>query len=100
MPKLLLPVLLVSVFATGCTITSSRTVVEFDGSKTDYTKLDKMKKGEACMEKIVGFPTKTDGSIATAATNGGISKVKHVDQQYKQGPLNFTESLCTVVYGK
>lgn len=93
-------VTIIAVLMSGCTIKMSRTVVEFDGSKTDYSQLGSMKSGKACIKRVLGFPTALDGSVSTAAKNGKISKVMHVDQTFNKGPLNLTETNCTVVYGK
>lgn len=84
----------------GCAIKTSRTIVEFDGSKVDYSKLDSMKSGKACSSRILGIPTSLDSSVATAAKAGGIAKVAHVDQEFNRGVLGITSENCTVVYGK
>ena len=99
MIKYLIPVLLTTVFVSSCAVTTSRTIVEFDGSKTDYSTLASLKTGESCSSAFMGIPTKTDSSVATAAKNGGVSKIKHVDQHRSSGFMNITQSLCTVVYG-
>ncbi len=100
MLKKILPILIITVFASGCAMTTSRTVVEFDGSKTDYTKLDSMKTGKACMSRFMGIPTSLDASIVSAAKNGGISKIVHVDEIFDRGILGIVTENCTVVYGK
>ncbi|MDH5302298.1 MAG: TRL-like family protein [Gammaproteobacteria bacterium] len=97
--KVFFPLIAVAALLSGCSITSSRTVVEFDGSKTNYSELDKLKKGQACLSTVLIFPTTFDKSVSTAAKNGGISKVAHVDQVYNEGFLGLTRENCTVVYG-
>lgn len=82
----------------GCSTLTSRTTVTFDGSKTDYSKLDTLKTGEACAKRVMGFVVSLDKSITTATANGGISKVMHVDEVENKGFM--TTSFCTVVYGK
>ncbi len=100
MLKKLLPSIIATALVSGCAVTTSRTVVEFDGSKTDYAKLDSMKTGKACMSTIMGIPTSMDSSIASAAKNGGISKIVHVDQVIDEGIFWISRDNCTVVYGK
>ncbi|MDH5545285.1 MAG: TRL-like family protein [Gammaproteobacteria bacterium] len=92
-------VLLIAAIAlvSGCAIKSSHITVIVDGSKTDYTKLDKLKSGEACATMVLGIPTSMDKSVSTAAKNGGVSTIKHIDE--KTSDQFFVRKSCTVVYG-
>jgi len=56
------------------------------------------KKGEACSEGIIGIVT-GDSSISTAAKNGKITKITHVDYRAKN-VLGVYAYYCTIVYGK
>jgi hypothetical protein len=57
------------------------------------------KRGEACATSILGLVTTGDASVATAAKNGGISKVASVDHQF-QNMLGFYSKYCVVVSGQ
>ena len=57
------------------------------------------KVGEAKYKVILGFPPmKADAGIATAAKNGGITKVATVDIKVKGGL--FTQTVSTIVTGE
>ena len=47
---------------------------------------------------ILGLFSSGDGSVRTAAANGGISEVKHIDYEYKN-VLGIYQRYTTVVYG-
>jgi len=55
------------------------------------------KKGEACMVAILGVAT-GDVSIETAAKNGKIKDITHVDSKARN-ILGVYTTYCTVVYG-
>jgi hypothetical protein len=57
------------------------------------------KRGEACATSILGLVTTGDASVATAAKNGGITKVASVDHQF-QNMLGFFAKYCVVVSGQ
>lgn len=56
------------------------------------------KTGEACARSWFGVYTVGDASVATAARNGGITRVTHVDQRFENlgGVLG---TYCLVVTG-
>jgi hypothetical protein len=55
------------------------------------------KKGEACMTAILGVAV-GDVSVETAAKNGNIKTITHVDSR-ATNVLGFYANYCTVVYG-
>ena len=66
-------------------------------SATDQTLGPKM--GKAKVESILGIVAMGDASIATAAKNGGITKISHVD--FENTNILFIYSTYTViVYGE
>jgi len=98
MTKKLLSLGIVIIAMSGCSTLTSKTTVTFDGSKTDYSKLDSLKTGQACAKTVMGIVVSLDKSITTAAMNAGVSKIMHVDEVANRGFL--VNSSCTVVYGK
>jgi hypothetical protein len=67
---------------------------------TDYEigDLSKLKTGEACMTKILGFPpVNGNTSVIDAMKNGNISKIKMIDSSISDNI--FTIKICTVVHG-
>ena len=87
---------------TGCSYKNIGTpaVMSYDGSNVDYSKIDTLKKGEACKNL-----TDLDGddSVITAAKQAGISKIKHVDNSFKQKQFLFfyyDKQNCVTVYGE
>ncbi|MCW5810728.1 MAG: TRL-like family protein [Labilithrix sp.] len=57
------------------------------------------KRGEACAFSILGIIAIGDASAATAAKNGGITKIGLVDSDM-MGILGIYGSHCTVVHGE
>lgn len=77
---------------TSCSISGPLFVTDNAGGKESKT-------GEASYTMILGFPPfNADASIATAAKNGGITKVSTVDQKITGG--FFTTTITTVVTGE
>ena len=99
-------VLLSATLMTGCTFKGSPSgnVVEISG--TDMLSLDKMKKGQACVDTLLGWaiPSVEDGALEfdysakKASENGGISKIAYHEYEYNDYIL--AGSACTTVYGK
>lgn len=99
-------VLLSATLMTGCTFKGSPSgnVVEISG--TDMLSIDKMKKGQACVENFMGWPIPKDTdnpltfdySAKKAAENGGISKVAY--HEYEVNNYLIASSTCTTVYGQ
>ena len=56
------------------------------------------KKGEATAKTILGLVATGDCSIATAAKNGGLRTVKHIDYKYKN-ILGIVQETTVIVYG-
>lgn len=57
------------------------------------------KMGKACSTSILGLVSMGDSSIATAAKNGGISKVSTVDTEFET-VLGVYGEYCMVVRGE
>ena len=57
------------------------------------------KRGKADVITVLGLFAVGDGSVKTAAQNGGISEVTHVDYEYKNVILGLYQRYTTVVYG-
>ncbi len=73
---------------TACSVSGPILVTDNTNEKT----------GKASYKTIFGFPPKTaDASIATAAKNGGITKVASVDFKVKAGI--FKTTYTTIVTG-
>ena len=93
-----LSIMVATVFlTTGCTAKYSAGVSTVDITKTDMTKIDSMKSGEACVSRFLFFPTGLDATANTAAKKAGISKIEYQE-------VNHTEafifgSSCVKVYG-
>lgn len=69
----------------------------FGISQTANVKAEK--RGEACMDNILGIVAVGDASIDTAKRNGGITKVASIEQ----APLqigSYYARYCTIVYGE
>ncbi len=67
---------------------------------TDYTigDISKLKTGEACATRVLGFPsTESSTSVIDAMRNGGISKIKMIDKSVSDN--FFTHKECTIVHG-
>jgi predicted small lipoprotein YifL len=86
-------ILAVSILAlTSCSVSGPLFITDNEGGPDSKT-------GEASFKVILGFmPMNADASIATAAKNGGITKVATVDQKITGG--FFTSTYTTVVTGK
>ncbi|OCL84072.1 TRL domain-containing protein [Arcobacter porcinus] len=111
--SLILGTILVATIAfTGCSSVKIKsedtsTLMRYDGTNTDYSKLDSYKKGTVCTSYEVGRGYVGSTSVADAAKQAGISKVKHVDvhTEYKETPgfMSSTKSdfkKCVTVYGE
>ncbi|MCC2637135.1 MAG: Protein trl tRNA-associated locus protein [Moraxellaceae bacterium] len=57
------------------------------------------KRGEACMQNILGIVAVGDASIDTAKRNGGITQVASVEQ-HPTRVLTYYARFCTVVRGE
>lgn len=57
------------------------------------------KKGEAELISILGMVAIGDASIETAAKNGGITKIHHIDHK-TYNVLGFYGKYTTIVYGE
>lgn len=57
------------------------------------------KKGEACAASILGLVGTGDASIATAAREGGITKISYVDGK-STSILGLYATYCTIVAGE
>ncbi len=96
---------LLSIFATSCihqdlskTLRYSYAEGEKLGvSNIDFQELETMKRGEACLYRVLYLIPVGDDSIITATANGGIGSVKYIGETGFWG-IPFSQS-CTVVYG-
>ena len=95
---LLFAALCVLALASGCSTQMTRYTQTIDISGTDFSKLDKMKKGEACITRAF-IMVSYDNTIETAAKKGGITKVMHVEKKMGNPVSPFFQN-CTIVYGK
>ena len=67
---------------------------------TDYTigDINKLKTGEACITRVLGFSlSEASTSVIDAMRNGGISKIKMIDKSFSDNV--FTTKECTIVHG-
>ena len=81
-------------FVTGCSTTGNYISNSFTSSKFIVSKV---KRGEACANRILLFGPFGDLSIYRAAKNGKIGKVAFVEQTHQEyGVFGKT---CTIAYG-
>lgn len=57
------------------------------------------KKGEASSFSVLGLYASGDCSIATAARNGGLTKIGHVDYKY-DNVIGIWQKATVIVYGE
>lgn len=113
MKKILLAsTILFASFFTACSTVKVKSedtssLMKYDGTNTDYSKLDSYKKATICKEFVIGKGYVGSNSVAEAAKNGGISKVKHVDihSEYTEqsglfSPTRDNFKQCVTVYGE
>ena len=90
----ILGLLAAGLVATGCSYKSAGTskLTTLDGTKVDYSNMNKYKKAEICME----LQSREDSSLSVfdGAKAAGITKVVYVDESYTG-----TER-CVIVYGE
>lgn len=84
--------------ATGCTYKGSALTAVVDISKTDMSKVETLKSGEACISHFLIFPTGLDATAREAAKKAGISKIEY--QEYSSTNYILGSSNCIKVYGK
>lgn len=99
MKKSLIVLSLLLLAATSCTYkytpTSSAMI-----NVTNYEigDLSKLKTGEACITKILGFPpSEASTSVIDAMKNGNITKIKMIDSSVSDN--FFSKKVCTIVHG-
>ncbi|MCK5072245.1 MAG: TRL-like family protein [Bacteriovoracaceae bacterium] len=101
--KKILTLVIFVLFLSGCTVVQTpingMLFVESKGPSEVVTdgKIA-TKKGEACSIGIFGV-VRGDSSISTAARNGKIKKITHVDHRVKN-ILHIYGEYCTIVYGR
>jgi len=86
-----------SLMLLGCSVTGTPLINSTDLSSVDFSKIDKLKRGEDCAKHYLGFGPFGTRSIRAAAKNGGIAKVKVIDNENTGG--FFSSSACVVAYG-
>ncbi len=60
--------------------------------------LSKLKTGEACMTRILGFPpSEASTSVIDAMRNGNITKIKMIDSSVSNN--FFSTKVCIIVHG-
>ena len=90
--------LLATALLSGCSVNQAPLMNFADLSSQDFSNLENAKTGEACQKYFIGLPFGTEkASVATAITNGDISKVLLVEYTAKAG--FFINRSCVTVYG-
>ena len=89
--------------STGCAMAASPVTgfiySDVDAPLSVNSDADNTKKGEASCRSYLGLCATGDASIQTAAANGGIKKIHHVD--YKcHSILGVYAEFTTIVYGE
>ncbi|HID30475.1 MAG TPA: hypothetical protein EYP19_10795 [Desulfobacterales bacterium] len=79
----------------GCAFVNIKTPFDTDLDKTDLGS----KKGTAQAYSLLWLVSWGDASYATAAKNGGITVMKHADQEMQQVLLGLYTRWRVVVYG-
>jgi len=72
----------------------------YNGNQVDYSTIDTLKKSTLCYK--LGDADK-DTSIITAAKNAQISKIKHIDTEFKYKTFllwDYDRQSCITVYGE
>lgn len=68
-------------------------------SGVDYSQLASMKLGKSCaVTYLFTFGPNGDASIASAAKEGGLRRVRYVDNQYENN--FFRQRYCIIAYGE
>ena len=99
MKKLLFIASIIALTLTGCTYKTSAIASPVDISKTDMSKVDTLKTGEACQKYILFIPLGFDATAKTAAKNAGITHIKYQETSVTSvWPLY--GSYCIKVYGE
>lgn len=88
---------IVGLLFTGCAFKATPTAVTMDVTKIDFSKLESMKQGEACVSNFLFFTTGYDKTLREAVADAGITDVKYVEEH--NSPGIFASSRCLVVYG-
>lgn len=89
----------------GCMIVTPRDTVhgslysDYKGGLVATSNPNSSKVGKAFVTSILGLVATGDGSIETAAKNGGITKIHHVDHEV-YNVLGIYAKFTTVVYGE
>jgi len=85
--------------ATGCTYKASNARLNLNLANVDMAKIEKMKRGEACVSYFLGIiPLSTDATIRKAAQEAGIKTVEYVENT-SSFYLIYSDR-CVVVYGE
>ena len=79
----------------GAVFSDYKAPLDLDADPTTITD----KSGEAYAENFLGLVVTGDASIAAAAKEGGITRVHHIDYQYKN-ILGLYGKFTTIVYGE
>ncbi|NIQ98129.1 MAG: hypothetical protein GWO11_04605 [Desulfuromonadales bacterium] len=95
--KVLVLLSVAALLASGCAFKATPVVNNVDVSSVDFSKVDSFKEGKACATFLLGFKVDGDASVVSAVKNGGLRKVKAIDQEVKDFLL--VRQLCVTVYG-
>jgi len=100
MKKFLIFLPLTTIFFAGCATRStslpeSKTFI----NKTDFSKIDSLKTGEACEKYFLFFKFGNKLTSKQAAKNGGISHIKYQETSHTVF-WPFYSSICIKVYGE
>jgi len=93
----------IAVFLSGCAMGTRAPVTGFlytdaKGSLNVSANQLGSKKGTSCATSILGWIGMGDASIATAASNGGITRISNVDSS-NMNILGLYAKTCTIVQG-
>jgi hypothetical protein len=90
----------VSLALAGCVATLTPAVVAnpLDGG-VDYSQLASMKQGKSCaVTYLFTFGPNGDASVAAAAREGGLRRVRYVDNRYENS--YWRQRYCVIAYGE
>lgn len=88
-------IVVLSVFVTGCMYTHVTMPLSTELNKTELGN----KRGEASMYSYVWLVALGDAGAATAAKQGGISIMTHMDREYQSVLYGIYTKTTTIVYG-
>ena len=88
-------VALTAAYLTGCAYTSIKSPLDRDVNNTDLGS----KIGKSNSYSVMHLVAWGDSSTATAADNGGITTIKHLDLEYYNLLFGLYSRVTTIAYG-